>query len=133
VEKDYGYDLIVSTFDEQGYVEPGLVFLQLKAAQTLAKSAGTYVFDLDVRDYNLWMLERLPVILVMFDASRRRAYWLYVQEYVRADPSRRPKKGAKTVRVRVPERQAFTRRAVATLRAHKQAVLDRDAKEGDHV
>ena len=35
VEKDYGYDLFLFTFDEQGYAEPGLVYLQLKAAETL--------------------------------------------------------------------------------------------------
>jgi hypothetical protein len=26
---DYGYDLAMVTFDEQGYAEPGLVFFQL--------------------------------------------------------------------------------------------------------
>ena len=28
MEKDYGYDLLLFTYDEQGYVEPGLVSLQ---------------------------------------------------------------------------------------------------------
>ena len=35
VEKDYGYDLILFTYDGQGYAEPGLVCLQLKAAESL--------------------------------------------------------------------------------------------------
>src|SRR5437762_1488124 len=32
LERDYGYDLLLFTYDEQGYVEPDFVRLQLKAA-----------------------------------------------------------------------------------------------------
>jgi hypothetical protein len=124
VEKDYGYDLFMLTYDRQGFIEPGAIRIQLKAAETLDPSGTDYLFDLDVRDCNLWMLELMPVFLVLFDASRRRAYWLYVQKYFRKDPSRQPKKGTKTVRVRIPKRQAATHRAVAKLRAFKQQIYD---------
>jgi hypothetical protein len=124
-EHDYGYDLTLVTFDDQGYAEPGFVFLQLKAAETLDRSGTNYVFDLDVRDYRLWTVEVMPVILVLFDATRRRAYWLHVQGYFGRTLTRHPKKGAKTVRVRVPGRQAVSHKAIATMRAHKQEVLDR--------
>src|SRR4051794_15734917 len=67
LEKDYGYDLILFTYDDRGYVEPGLAFLQLKAAEALLPSGANYVFDLDIRDYNLWMAETVPVFLVLFD------------------------------------------------------------------
>lgn len=50
---DYGYDLVVFTYDEQGYLEPGSIYVQLKAAETLRAAGPYYVFDLDVRDYNL--------------------------------------------------------------------------------
>src|SRR5436309_3177509 len=83
VEKDYGYDLVMRTFDAEGYAEPGSVLFQLKAAHQLTESGGEYVFDLDIRDYHLWMLEPLPVILVLFDAARRRAFWVYAQQYFR--------------------------------------------------
>src|SRR5262245_44692073 len=95
LERDDGYDLFLFSYDERGYVEPGLVCLQLKAAETLQTVGSDYVFDLDIRDYNLWMLESWPVILILFDASRRRAYWLAVQRYFSEDVTRRPKKGAK--------------------------------------
>jgi hypothetical protein len=120
VEKDYGYDLFLFTYDQQGYPEPGLVCLQLKAAETLQALGSDYVFDLDIRDYNLWMLERWPVILILFEASRRRAYWLHIQRYFREDVARLPRKGVKTVRVRVPKRQVVNRRAIATLRDLKE-------------
>jgi hypothetical protein len=125
LERDYGYDLLLITYDEQGYVEPGFLLLQLKAAETLQAVGSDYVFDLDIRDYNLWMLEEIPVILILFDATRRRAYWLTVQRYFREEEARRPKRGAKTVRVRVPMRQAVNRRAIASMRKLKREPFGR--------
>src|SRR5438309_9410754 len=66
LEKDYGYDLLLFTFDEQGYAETGLVCLQLKAAETLQAVGSEFIFDVDIRDYNLWVGERAPVVLVLF-------------------------------------------------------------------
>jgi len=129
LEKDYGYDLILFTYDAQGYAEPGLVWLQLKAMERLQAVDSDYVFDLDIRDYNLWLVEEMPVILILFDASRRRAYWSDVQSYFHEDATRRPKKGAKTVRVRIPKRQVVTRRAIAKMRALKREARGRIAGE----
>jgi Domain of unknown function (DUF4365) len=119
---DYGYDLIMWTFDGAGYPEPGSIYFQLKAMETLDKRGTDYVHGLDVRDYHLWMLEKTPVILVLFDATRRKACWLHVQRYFGEDNARHPKKGAKTVRVRVPMRQAVSRRAIARMRGLKQEI-----------
>src|ERR1700681_4568976 len=68
---DYGYDLIVRTFDEHGYIEPGAIYFQFKAMEVLRESGSDFVFDLDIRDYNLWMREETPVILILFDAIAR--------------------------------------------------------------
>ena len=95
-ESDYGYDLLLVTHDEQGYVEPGDVRLQLKGAEQLKQVGSDYVFDLDVRDY---------------------------QRYFAEDEARRPKKGAKTIRVRIPNQQKVTRRAIRAMRGFKQAAL----------
>jgi hypothetical protein len=129
VEKDYGYDLLLFTFNEQGYAEPGLAFLQLKASETFEPSGNDVAFDLDVRDYHLWMMNRMPVVLVLFEASRRRAYWLHVQAYFQAHAARRPRPGARTVRVRVPTRQLLNRRAIARMRRLVQAAIDRGRRE----
>lgn len=130
LRSDYGYDLLVSTFDEQGYVEPGSIYCQLKAMETLEASGNDYLYDLDIRDYNLWIREKMPVLLILFDASRRRAYWLAVQQYFSKDESRQPKKGAKTVRVRVPKRQAVNGRAIAKIRELKAAAIHQEQGEG---
>ena len=120
IQDDYGYDLILFTYDDRGYAETDFVSLQLKAAEALHKVGSDFVYDLDIRDYNLWMMERMPVILILFDASRRRAYWLAIQQYFRQNKERSSNKGTKTVRVRVPRRQPVNRRAVATWRELKQ-------------
>src|SRR5262249_26023934 len=59
---DYGYDLVMTTYDQHGCVEPDLIFLQIKATEQLRQVRGGYVFDLDVRDYNRWMCEKMIVI-----------------------------------------------------------------------
>ncbi len=123
VTPDYGYDLILFTYDELGFAEPGFVYMQVKASETLETVGVDYVLDLDIRDYNLWRSEEVPVILILFAASRRRAYWLWVQNYFRKGAIHQPKKGAKSVRVRVPQRQPVTRRAVAVWRNLKQQTL----------
>lgn len=122
---DYGYDLVVFTYDERGYLEPGSVYVQIKASEILQEVGANYVFDLDIRDYYLWMLEEMPVILILFAASRRRAYWLWIQNYFTKDVARQPKKGAKKVRVRVPQRCPLTARAVGAWRELKQRALQR--------
>ena len=116
---DYSYDLLMRTFDEQGYVEPGFVYFQVKAAESLRVVGSNYVFDVHVRDYNLWIREEMPVVLVLFDASRKKAFWLVVQSYFR-NLTRRPRRGQKTVRVRVPKQQTIDREAIEKLRDLKQ-------------
>ena len=112
---DYGYDLSVVTYDQDGYVEPGLFYIQVKAAEELQEVGPNYVFDLDVRDYNLWTMELMPVVLILYDASRRKAFWLHIQDFFDREFARRPRKMAMTIRVSIPKRQAFNCRAVATL------------------
>jgi hypothetical protein len=41
------------------------VYIQVKAAEELQAIGSDYVFDLDIRDYNLWILEEMPVILIL--------------------------------------------------------------------
>ena len=129
LSSDYGYDLLMSTFDEQGYVEPGSVYFQLKAKEVLDEIGTHYVYDVDIRDYNLWIREKMPVIFILFDASRRRAYWLAIQQYFGADASRRPEKGTRTVRVRIPRLQVVNGLAIAKMRALKWAALHQEQGE----
>jgi len=98
--------------------------------EALAASGTDYVYDLDIRDYNLWVKEKMPVIFILFDASRRRAYWLAVQQYFKESVALQPKKGAKTVRIRVPRRQTVNGRAVAKMRELKWQAIHQEKGEG---
>jgi len=122
---DYGYDLMMWTFDEDGYAEPGIVYLQLKAMERFKTVGADCVFDVDVRDYNLWTREEVPVILVLYDAERRKAVWLSIQRHLASPGSPRPRRGAKTIRVRIPRTSALNRRAIAAIRQIKSEALDR--------
>lgn len=122
-KSDYGYDLVLFTYDEEGYTEEGSIYIQIKACQKLNTSGDDFVFDVDVRDYALWTAEPMPVILILFDASENRGYWLYLQRYFAEDASRKPRRNAKTVRVRIPKRQVVSRKAIRKMRACKQDVL----------
>ena len=41
LSSDYGYDLIMWTFDGHGHAEPGACYIQLKAMEKLGETAGT--------------------------------------------------------------------------------------------
>lgn len=119
MSSDYGYDLTMWTFDESGYAETDSVRFQIKASDSPKMAGNVYVFDLDIRDYNLWIWDKSPVILVLYDAKERRAYWQHVQKYFR-EQSHWPKPGAKTVRVRIPRTQKLNRRAIEIIRGLKR-------------
>src|ERR1700722_11476924 len=116
---DYGYDLVMYTFDESGFAETGSVYFQVKASESLPTVEGNYYFDLDIRDYNLWTEEDLPVMLELFGAAFNEAFWLDVHDYFGADVSRLPAKGVRTVRVHLPRHKNFDRKSVNTIRALK--------------
>jgi hypothetical protein len=120
---DYGYDLVMRTHDSEGFIEAGSVLFQLKSSDNLAALGGMYSFDIDIRDYNLWRAEVMPVVLILFDAIARRAYWLPIQRYFRENPLRRPRTGAKTIRVHVSQRQSVNRRAIRQMRTAKEEIV----------
>lgn len=110
VTRDYGYDLSVVTFDRDGLIEPGVILVQLKAAETLSRQADGrhFVFDLDVRDYHLWRKEPNPVFLILYEASARRAYWLYFQRHLKSGAAPTVRAGARTTRIKIPSSDRVT-------------------------
>src|SRR4051794_23997437 len=52
VESDYGFDLLVFTYDPDGRFESGEIQLQLKATDALKEVAGgtSVAFPIDIRD-----------------------------------------------------------------------------------
>jgi Domain of unknown function (DUF4365) len=117
------------TFDERGFVEPGSIYFQCKASESFGEQATECMFDLDIRDYNLWMREKEPVILILYDASKRKAYWLAIQQYFQDNADRRPQKAAKTVRVRISRKRFVNQGAIASMRSLKSLRHDGEREE----
>jgi hypothetical protein len=121
--QDYGTDLLVETFDKNGYPENGFVRLQLKARRSLRYSKdGRFIsFDIEAKHYRLWTGETYPVFLVLYDAQNGAAYYLYIQEYF-AGNIKKPKKNAKQITVRVPIENKFTAKTVDYMQERKASV-----------
>src|SRR5207245_2663594 len=72
------------TITDGGEIENGYVMLQVKAADQPDISANGKIVSLrvEVADLNYWQGEDMPVILVLYDGQKDRAWWLYVQRYL---------------------------------------------------
>jgi len=83
VEHDYGIDLVLFTYDANGEIENGQVYIQLKATDNLRVLADreTISFSVERSDLELWLKEPMPYILVIYDARADVAYWVYIQAY----------------------------------------------------
>jgi hypothetical protein len=123
VEHDYGYDLLLFTYGPKGEVENGLVYLQLKATDRVKVTKQGIVFRIDIRDYRLWAVETMPVFLVLFDAGRAVAHWLYIQNYFETDAARRPGRSARSVRVVIPVANVVDAAFIRHARERKADVL----------
>ena len=110
-DEDYGIDLIVSTYDQNGFVEPGEILVQLKATDSPSLSAdgSFYSYSISIRDYTAWTAEPMPLLLILYDAQGERAYWQYLQAYFESEPSRRPKEGARIGHRQDPRRESLRR------------------------
>ncbi len=85
LEKDYGLDLALFTFDHDGNLESGVVWMQLKATDDLRLDTdrNAIVVRLARADLLSWLADIYPVILVVYDARLDKAYWVHLQEYFR--------------------------------------------------
>jgi hypothetical protein len=101
---DYGIDLYMQTYNPNGEVESGWVRFQLKATDSLRRSAdGTAMhIRLEWQDLLFWLNENQPVILILYDAQEDKGYWLYVQEYFRQVQWKTRTVATTTVTVHIP-------------------------------
>lgn len=104
VRGDYGYDLLLFTYDANGERETGEVYLQVKATDNLStlKGAPVIPWRLLQSDLASWLYSTIPVILIVYDVQANNAYWLYVQRYFAALPNFNLFAAGKTVTVRIP-------------------------------
>jgi len=80
---DYGFDMLMLTYDGDGRFENGGVWIQLKATDHFQPHADgrTAPFVVEAADLSLWLFDPFPVILIRYDAVAERAYWLDIQDH----------------------------------------------------
>ena len=104
----------MDTYNADGEVENGRISFQLKATDSLKRSANGAVIRvrLEWRDLLFWLNELQPVILVLYDAREDKSYWLYVQEYFRRQRWEERAGRATTVTVGVPASNVLDEAAI---------------------
>ena len=112
-DRDYGVDVTMFHFGDDGRIENGEVRFQLKATDTLNVIKQGTVISLPIKtgDLHYWGLEIYPFILVVFDAKAERAFWLHIQEYVNRHPDR-PNSDKDTVHVHIPVSNKLTVKSI---------------------
>jgi hypothetical protein len=126
VVHDYGTDLELFTFNRKGEVEEGHVLLQLKASDRLKIPGGraAFAFRIARSDLVLWLRQPLPVILIVYDAPKDVAYWLYVQSYFRRLKGFNLFAAGQTVTVQIPVGNTVTQSAARRFARFRNRVLE---------
>ena len=133
IEKDYGYDLQISTFDS-GAFENGYIYLQLKATDELnvLQDGSAISFTLNRADINLWRRELAPVFLIVWDARQEIGYWLYMQAYLKQNQAFPLPPGQATLTVRIPTTNVLDEAAIEQFRQYKNRIQRELEKAVDH-
>jgi hypothetical protein len=124
-KSDYGYDGIVFTFDSNGEIENGNIFVQLKATDSIGRhrKKNGLSFSVSKKDIRLWYGEPFPVYLLLFDAVAENAYWLYFQKYLFKKNITPSNLTGKSLVVQIDETNLFGLTTPNLWRTHKENVL----------
>lgn len=127
-DHDYGYDLVLFTYTQSGEIENGAVYFQFKATDVIDKyimaDGQTLSFRIERQHIELWRDEPMPVILVVYDAKGKQAYWLYAQRYFKSADFFMPDDQSH-VNLHIPINHTVDAAAVEVFRAFKEDVLRR--------
>jgi hypothetical protein len=123
---DYGYDLTMHTFRDTGEAEPGFVYVQVKATDQLPllKDGKTISWPVSRRDLKLWLAEPDPVILIVYDGKKDKAFWLHIQTHFR-QRTRELFTAGEMIHVHIPLISRFNQRAILTIARSKNESLRR--------
>jgi Domain of unknown function (DUF4365) len=131
---DYGIDLFMSTYTDDGELENGRILMQIKATDhlRLLKDKTTFSIPLESRDLRYWLKEPAPVLLIVFDANSDVAYWLNVQEYFDKQQLIDLATVPGRVTVRIPVSNRLDEHALAHFAQLRDRTLDRLEKSAHH-
>lgn len=128
-DNDYGIDANIYTYNPTGLYEDGYIGIQLKSTDNInIISNGTEIsFTLDKRDINYWLRYLMPVILVLYDAKKDNAYWLYIQRYFQQIPNFELSQIPANFNVRIPTKNILDKSAIMAFRDFKNNILSQNS------
>jgi hypothetical protein len=86
-----------------------------------------------IKDLNLWIKEHKPVFIILYDASRKVAFWLYVQAYYEKHKHEINLK-QKTITLRFATSDILTENTIRKFRDYKTNILKQfNGKAQHHV
>lgn len=124
---DYGIDLYMETYNDREEVENEGVWFQLKATDQLSLVAKRQAIPvrMEWRDLLFWLNERMPGILVVYDAMQERAWWLHLQEALRRIKHKKPSRPAASVTFHIPLGNPLDEAAIRRFAKLRDAALRR--------
>ncbi len=113
IQPDYGIDSLMYIYNDNREAENGAVNFQVKATDHLniLQDGKTISNRLETSHLRYWHGELMPVIFVLYDASRDRAFWLYMQNYI-DEHDNQLHWSQKENTIRIPVRNRLTLRAI---------------------
>jgi hypothetical protein len=130
---DYGIDALLFTYDRNGETENAWIPMQIKATDRI-RFVGQRQFvsiRVDRSDLRSWLTHLFPVILILYDARKVRAYWLYLQAHFGV---RRfaVSSGVGKVTIRIPASQVLNSAAIDRIVSFRDAVIEQIEGEVEH-
>jgi hypothetical protein len=124
-QPEYGIDAFMHHFSpDSREIENGRVEFQVKASDHLRIIArGDFVsckVEMSHAHYWYWQVPH-PVILVVYDAPKHRAFWLDIQSYLEIHPP----VGTESLTVRIPAQNKINVRAIDRFRQMSLARIQR--------
>jgi hypothetical protein len=121
VQHDYGYDLTMTTYHSTGEVEPGPIYIQVKATDRLprVRAGSTISWLVSRRDLKLWLNEAYPVVLVVYDGKRDNAYWINIQAHFSTGRAADLFADSETICVHLPVRNRLKSRTIRAIARQK--------------
>ena len=127
--RQYSYDGHIFTFNHKGEMEGGFIFVQVKATNNIkySKKNEGYQLRLDKRDLDLWVSEKLPVIIVLYDAENDVAYYIEMESYFKKNRILL-KEINKFMLVFLPRENVFTPATVKQIRILKNKIYENNKR-----
>jgi len=106
VTHDYGIDVLLFTYNSAEEIENGHVEVQVKATEhpRYVDDGTSLAIRIQSADIAYWQFQPMPVMLVLYEATRDQAFWIHIQEARQAEESLKNDQESVTIRLPIAKR-----------------------------